>query len=122
MNMQTEPIRLPLWLASLLSAVVIPLGVALLSDVDLKVALATALGALVPLLGAGEVARRTAWSPESHERAVDHVATLAGALPPADDIPATGSPEAGQANVSGVLWVIFLILAIIVLLRVLGVV
>lgn len=31
------------------------------------------------------------------------------------------TPERGQANVAGVLWVIFLLLAIIVLLRVLGV-
>lgn len=93
MNMQTEPIRLPLWLASLLSAVVIPLAVALLSDVDVKAALATALGALIPLLGAGEVARRTAWSPASHERQMEHAETLAAVLPPPDDIPATGSPE-----------------------------
>lgn len=93
MNMQTEPIRLPLWVASILTAVVIPLAVALLTDVDWRQALATALLSLIPLLGAGEVARRTAWSPESHQRTVDHVAMLAGALPEPDDIASAGSPK-----------------------------
>ena len=34
----------------------------------------------------------------------------------------TPSDDAGQANVTGVLWAVFLVLAIVVLLRVLGVV
>lgn len=126
MNMQSEPIRLPLWLASLLSAVVIPFAVALLTDVDLKQALATALLAVIPLLGAGEVARRTAWSPESHEAVAYQRELFSNKVPtlghlPSDPEPTTGAPDRGAADFVGVLVAIALIVAIAAGLRYLGV-
>lgn len=63
MNMRTEPIRLPAWIASFLAVVVVPLLIALLTDVDWKVALAAALAAVVPLLAGAETARAFTDSP-----------------------------------------------------------
>jgi len=57
MNMNTEPIRLPAWIVTLLVLLVIPVSVAYLTDVSVKATLATALGSLAPLLVANEVSR-----------------------------------------------------------------
>jgi hypothetical protein len=59
-----EPVRMPLWLA-ILGSEACAFGIALLTDVGWKPALAAALGSLGPLLFGVEIARQRAWSPAS---------------------------------------------------------
>lgn len=68
--MQTEPIRLPAWIATLLVVVAIPVAVAFLTDLPVKPALAVALSALAPLIVASEVSRRRVDSPVTVARKV----------------------------------------------------
>ena len=64
MNMNTEPVRIPMWAATVIT-IAINLAIALLSNVDWKAAVAQSLGSLAVLVGGTEVARGKAWSPDS---------------------------------------------------------
>lgn len=57
-----EPIRLPLWAASI-GSVTVAGATSLLAGTPWRVALTAALGALGPLLFGTEIARQAAWSP-----------------------------------------------------------
>lgn len=94
--MKTEPIRLPSWLAAFLGVVVIPPVIAILTGTDWKAAVAGALAAVVPMLGAGELARSRAWSPAAHDNAVAGAAVTAAVdarLDTIDDLEALAAAQ-----------------------------
>lgn len=63
MNMSTEPIRLPAWLASLLALVILPALASLLTGVDWRTVLIGVIAVVIPLLGYTESARARTDSP-----------------------------------------------------------
>ena len=70
MNMNNEPIRLPAWCFAVL-AVILPPIIAYLSGADWKIALATALGGLIPAsatVAVAESKRAFTYSPETQQR------------------------------------------------------
>lgn len=65
--MEREPVRLPVWVATVLVAL-INLGIDLLSEVEWRAALIGVLVTVGGLIGAGEVARSRTWAPSSVRR------------------------------------------------------
>lgn len=71
MNRDTEPVRLPLWAATIL-VTAIQVALDLLSDVQWKAAVAKALTSALLLLGGTEAARSRAYSPATVRRIRSH--------------------------------------------------
>lgn len=63
MNMTSEPLRLPAWLASLLAVVALPALSALLETGDWREVLIGAVAAVIPLIALTESARARTDSP-----------------------------------------------------------
>lgn len=63
MNMHTEPIRLPAWIASLLALVILPALSELLTGVGWREVLVGVIAAVIPLLAAVETRRAFTDSP-----------------------------------------------------------
>lgn len=71
LTMQAEPIRLPGWLATLLTVLVIPVTAAALTGMSVPAAFAAALVTLTPLIVANEISRRHVDSPATVEAKVE---------------------------------------------------
>lgn len=68
LNLREEPIRVTLWISTVLSVLVMPLAIDWLGgDISWKQALAGVLAAVIPLLSAGEMARTKVDSPATVE-------------------------------------------------------
>lgn len=87
-----------------------------LSDVQLIASMA-ALEAVLTL-----VARQQVVPVVTHDEQLDHLVTIAGAMPDPDDVPATGSPDRGAVDLIGLLTAVALVVAILCGLRFLGVI
>lgn len=62
MNIDNEPVRLPMWATAIL-VIAVTLAIDLLGDVDWKAAAAKALTSALLILGGTEAARSKAYSP-----------------------------------------------------------
>ena len=108
--LRTEPVRLyaVIGAAVAIGAYFIPSG---------AWPLVLALGAAV--LGVGEGVRQQVWSADSHHLIVDQVRAVNG-LPPSDDIPSTGSPDAGAVDLATINAVCLVIIAVVAVLHAFG--
>jgi hypothetical protein len=102
-----EPV---LWLAALNAVVALAVGFGLELTTERQALIQAALTAVLALVARGQVTPVV-----TADENIEMVRRLAK-LPPADDIPSTGSPEAGQSAVQALL-IVFLIL---VILKVIG--